>query len=278
MIRYFIAFMNNFLFLTSVLAHEAPKPWSGWQVDETITQNVLYLPIADEAVSAIAIDPLDEEVVDLLEINNPRIQPLSTIDSGYQNTYKGFSKVRLGLYKRLVKMLEFLPRNVGIAYFEGLRPLWKQKEYFDKKFKEILSKIPDPELAYRETTKHVSPFIDNIPTHATGAAIDITLFKINKDVKTMLNMGMFDTIYGHNPAQETFSENTTKEQRENRLILLNAAVKSDLVNYGFEWWHYSYGDKAWAYVKAKKAMYGLAVEQNDPILLINKASYLRSFQ
>ena len=46
---------------------------------------------------------------------------------------------------------------------------------------------------------------------------------------------MFDTIHGHNPQQETFSKNTTKQQRKNRLILLNSATKSGLVNY--EWWH-----------------------------------------
>jgi zinc D-Ala-D-Ala dipeptidase len=91
-------------------------------------------------------------------------------------------------------------------------------------------------------------------------------------------MGMFDTIYGHNPHQETFSENTTKEQRKNRLILLNAAAKSGLVNYGFEWWHYSYGDRAWAYVKKEKAIYGLACEKNDSILSIDKETYLKGFK
>lgn len=42
-------------------------------------------------------------------------------------------------------------------------------------------------------------------------------------------------------------------------MLLTAAAKADLVNYGFEWWYYSYGDRAWAYVMgANKAIYGLA--------------------
>lgn len=272
--KYLIIIIVNFLFMSLSFAQNAPIAWSVPQVGKEIADNVLYLPIADDRVKSVAIDALDEEVIDLLEINNPRIKPLSLIDAKYQNTYEGFSKIRLGVYKKLVQMLELLPQNVGIAYFEGFRPLWKQKEYFDKKFNEILAEVKDKELAYQETTKHVSPFIDNMPTHATGAAIDITLFEVKDNEEMLMDMGMFDTIYGPNPAQETFSENTTKQQKGNRLILLNAAIKSGLVNYGFEWWHYSYGDKVWAYVKKQKAIYGLVVDQNDPILLIDKDSYL----
>lgn len=278
MVKYISIIMINFLFPVLSFADEASTHWSFLQVDQVVSQNVLYFPISDSRVKSIAIDAIDEEIVDLLKINNPRIKPLSKIDSQYQNTYEGFSKIRLGVYKKLVKMLTFLPKDIGIAYFEGFRPLWKQKEYFDKKFKEILAGVKNKELAYQETTKHVSPFIDNIPTHATGAAIDITLFQRKDNEHFLINMGMFDTIYGNNPEQETFSENTTEQQRKNRLVLLNAAARSDLVNYGFEWWHYSYGDKVWAYVKKKNAIYGLALEKNDPILLIKKEAYLKSFE
>lgn len=228
-------------------------------------------------MKSIHIEAVDEELVDLLQVNDPRIKALSSI-SEYKNTYEGYSKVRLGVFHKLMEMLKVLPQDVGIAYFEGLRPLWKQKEYFDKKLKEILVEIKDKEMAYQETTKHVSPFIDNIPTHGTGAAIDITLFKFDETKCELMNMGMFDTIHGHNPQQETFSANTTQEQRENRLILLEAATKAGMLNYGFEWWHYSYGDKAWAYVEKKQsAIYDLAIAKDDPILSMDKKSYLESF-
>ncbi len=278
MMKYVVIMIVNLLVHNLSFANEAPRHWSVPQVDKIISENVLYLPIADSKVKSITLDEIDEEVVDLLKINNTRIRPLSVIDPQYKNTYEGFSKVRLGVYEKLVKMLELLPKNIGIAYFEGFRPLWKQKEYFDKKFKEILFEVKDKELAYQETTKHVSPFIDNIPTHGTGAAIDITLFEIKDEGEVLVDMGMFDTIYGHNPAQETFSENTTQQQRKNRMMLLNAAARSGLVNYGFEWWHYSYGDKAWAYVKKQKAIYGLAGDKNDPILSLDKATYLQHFE
>lgn len=257
----------------------APSAWSIPKVSELVTKNILYLPISDVSVKNIPIYGSQEELVDLLEINELRMKPLATFDLKYKNSYEGYSKVRLGVYEKLIVMLNLLPKNLGIAYFEGFRPLNKQKEYFDNKLKETLLSIKDKETAYYETSKLISPFIDNIPTHCTGAAIDITLFHILENGATeLIDMGKFDVIFGVNDQQETFSENTSQSQRLNRLILLEAATNAGLINYGYEWWHYSYGDKMWAYVTGKEsAIYGLAVDKNDPILFINKDSYLAGF-
>lgn len=259
---------------------KAPKAWNVPFVSKTISNEVLYLSIADRSVVDIPMVDSNEELIDLLLVNNTRIQPLSIIDTCYSSyTYPGYALVRLGVYRKLIAMLGILPKDVGIAFAEALRPIEVQKKYFDKKFQENLELLRDKEVAYQETCKSVSPFIDNIPTHATGAAIDMTLFRINLDGNLeLLNMGMFDTIHGHNDQQETFSENTTQEQRENRLLLLNAAIKVGLVNYGYEWWHFSYGDKMWAYVnKKKQAIYGLAVAKDNPIMSIKKEDYLRNY-
>lgn len=255
-----------------------PKSWETPQVPQAITNNVLYTSIADQAVKNITIQDSMEEMVDLQIISNPRIKQLAAFHPRYINTYKAFSKVRHGLYQKLLTMLETLPENIGIAYFEGFRPLAKQKEYFGNKLKETLITIQDKELAYQETAKLVSPFIDNIPVHCTGAAIDMTLFRMINNAYELIDMGQFDVIFGVNAQQETFSVNTNEEQRTNRLLLLQAATNAGLVNYGYEWWHYSFGDKAWAYVKGQKyAIYGLVVDKNDPILSINKDAYLKQF-
>lgn len=251
--------------------------WRFPLVGKVIYNNVLYMSIAHEMVNAIPIiDVTEVKLVDLLEVNNTRIKPIASFNYNYKKNYEGYSKIRSSLYKRLLKMLQFLPSNIGIAYFGGLRPIYKQKEYFDKKFIEIFNELNDKELAYKETSKHVSPFIDNIPAHCTGAAIDITLFSISDQHEQLMDMGKIGTLDGANNQQETFSRNISLKQRNNRLLLLSAATRSGLVNYGFEWWHYSYGDKAWAYVKGKNAaIYGLAVESHDPILFMDKKTYLK---
>lgn len=270
------------LMLTDAIAiaanKTAPQSWTTPTVPAIVSTNILYLPISNQAIKQIASEDIQEELVDLLKVNHPRMRPLSTFNARYENTYEGYSKVRYGLYQKLIAMLEKLPNDIGIAYFEGFRPLSKQKEYFDKKFKETLLSIPDKNLAYQETSKLISPFIDNIPTHCTGAAIDLTLFRVSHGKAELLDMGQFDVIFGVNTQQETFSNNTTPLQRANRLLLLKVATESGLVNYGWEWWHYSFGDRAWAYVKGEKyAKYGLAVDKEDPILRMDKQLYLDQF-
>jgi D-alanyl-D-alanine dipeptidase len=263
---------------SEVTANSAPISWVTPVVPENVITNILYLPISNQAIKNIHTQELQESLVDLLEIQNPRIIPLATFDSKYKKTYDGYSKVRNSLYQRLLSMLDNLPDDVGVAYFEGLRPLSVQKEYFDNKLKETLLTINDKELAYQETSKFVSPFIDNIPTHCTGAAIDITLFRMIAGIAVLIDMGAFGTISGVNTQQETFSNNTTEIQRANRLLLLVPATQAGFVNYGWEWWHYSFGDRAWAYVKGEKhAIYGLAVNKDDPILSMDKATYLKQF-
>ena len=173
-------------------------------------------------------------------------------------------------------MLDVLPDNIGIVFCEGFRTLSQQKAYFDSKFLEVLQMIPNGYEAYVETTKHVSPFIKNIPTHATGAAIDMRLFVQECGENVLLDLGKFDVIFGPNDQQETFSENTTLLQRYNRLMLLEAATKAGLANYGYEWWHYSYGDKMYAYVYGEPyAFYGLVTEEDHSILSMTVQDYIK---
>ncbi|TDG95647.1 M15 family metallopeptidase [Cardinium endosymbiont of Culicoides punctatus] len=259
---------------TTASAEEAKAPWSIPVVNSKISTNVLYLPIADDRVKTIPIQDCDEVLIDLLVVNHPRIKSTISFDKRPQKKHSGYAHVRLGVYKKLLAMLDFLPKNVGIAYFEAFRPLSKQKQYFDRKFREILSKVQNKEIAYQEASKYVSPFIDNIPPHVTGAAIDMMLFVINGQREELMDMGTCSIAKNQH---ETFSEKTSKKQRENRLILLHAAIQAGFINYGFEWWHYSYGDKAWAYVKQQEAaIYGLIAAPNE-IPSMDKDTYLKNF-
>jgi D-alanyl-D-alanine dipeptidase len=244
---------------------------------------IMFLPITNHQVKNLPIDECNDRLVDLNKMNHKRIVPMKAFDQVYDAKYQESGNIREGLYQKLLLLLEHLPNNIGIAFFEGYRPLWKQKKYFDKKFKELLqqSEDHDMEKVYAETSKLVSPFIDNIPVHCTGAAIDLTLFSIDNDgTKSLLDMGKFGVIFGSNDQTQTLSDNVTEVQRNNRAILLQATAKAGLVNYGYEWWHYSYGDRAWAYVERKeKAMYGLVPNQDANIHLpTSKEAYFETLE
>ena len=242
---------------------------------------ILHLPIASPEIKNIDIDECGEDLVDLKEVNHERIVPFAVFDKAYDAGHQDNGKVRIGLYKRLLLLLEHLPKNIGIAFAQGYRPLWKQKEYFDKKFRELVRQFDDGDLekAYMQASIFVSPYIDNIPVHCTGAAIDFTLFIfIDDGTKSLLDLGRHDITIGPNLQAQTLTDNITKEQRKNRILLLSAASKVGLVNYGYEWWHYSYGDRAWAYVeKKKKAIYGL-IDKNKINIPVSKEEYFKNFK
>lgn len=223
-----------------------------------------------------------------------RFKALSSFDQKYfEKSYEGNSKVRLGVFERLLKMLTRLPVHIGIAYFEGYRPLSKQKEYFDQKFIELFNhKLKQSqknffelneqefnyflETTYTLTTTHVSPFINNTPTHSTGAAIDIHLYDTNTN--ELLDIGKFDVIFGENTEQQAFASHLSIEKQKNRVMLFQAAAESGFAIYGNEWWHISYGDKVWAFVYNQPfAHYGYA-GSNEPIVNLTKTDYLESMK
>ena len=53
----------------------------------------------------------------------------------------------------------------------------------------------------------------------------------------------------------TFSKNLTEEQIKNRIFLFTVLTNAGFVNYAYEFWHYEYGTRYWAYYKNKEAAY-----------------------
>ena len=56
---------------------------------------------------------------------------------------------------------------------------------------------------------------------------------------------------------ETYSTKVSDEAMSNRVLLLEIMSGFDFVNYPREWWHFSFGDRLWAYLSKKPcALYG----------------------
>ncbi len=67
-----------------------------------------------------------------------------------------------------------------------------------------------------------------------------------------LIQGIFGVIWEENPSAPIFLENIMIQQKRNRLFLLKAATENGLINYPYEWWHFSDGDRYFEYWKEKK--------------------------
>ena len=50
-------------------------------------------------------------------------------------------------------------------------------------------------------------------------------------------------------------DSKAKEIRDNRRLLYNLMMEAGFGNLPSEWWHYEYGDKNWADIQGKSALY-----------------------
>jgi zinc D-Ala-D-Ala dipeptidase len=226
--------------------------------------------IAAPEIKSIAIADTGEPIIDVRKYSvarlgilpdSPEQIPFSApyYNSGLANA----SKMRSAIFARLVTMVTHLddlsqpfgyqPGQVAIKLFEGLRDLKTQEQLFNKKVQEILTQNISltQEEAEKEASKWVSPIKNNVPVHATGAAVDIRLWDTKN--QEFLDMGIFGVIWGANPGAPTFSESITDTQKKNRLYCLLAARRAGLVNYSYEFWHYSAGDRYAAYWQEQDA-------------------------
>ncbi|MFI5332972.1 MAG: M15 family metallopeptidase [Candidatus Babeliales bacterium] len=214
--------------------------------------------IVDPRVKTIPIIESNEPLVDVNASNHARISmlPNPTHPFASADCNSGFtasSKIRRSVFVKLqglVNQLDTLAPHFGyqagqihIKVFEGLRDLKTQEMLFTNKAHEIQQANPSmsEEEAFAETCKWVSPVRNNIPVHSTGAAVDIRLWDIKNN--QFIDMGPFGVIWGKNTTAPTFSADLTEEQINNRLLLLAAAAQAGLVNYTYEWWHFSHGDR-----------------------------------
>lgn len=215
--------------------------------------------IADSIIKSITIVENEEPLVDIISTHNKRLSmlpnaPVSTPYYGpeYNAGLPNASRIRVTVYHKLTHMINYLDElaplfgyqrgEISIKIFEGYRDLECQAFIFNYKLQKIMQ--DHPHLTYEEaeieTAKWVSPVKNNIPVHSTGASVDIRLW--NETTSEFVDLGPFG-VWEENKSAPIFSEDLTDTQKLNRLYLLMAATKAGLVNYTYEYWHFSYGDR-----------------------------------
>ena len=178
-----------------------------------------------------------------------------------------YTKLRKTVYEKLIQAQAILPKGLYFILYEGYRSIDLQKMLFDNRFKTIKNLNPDwsQDQIFIETTKLIAPVINqdntmNIPPHSTGGAIDIYL--IDERGKP-LDMGIHpkDWMNDDSTISLTASQLITAEAKNNREIMSKALISVGFVNYPTEYWHWSYGDRYWAYHKNQShAIYGSYLE------------------
>lgn len=215
--------------------------------------------ISDPKVLAIPVKDSNEPWVNLTMQDKIAYGPSPEIPDNKDYTY-----MRKTVYDKLKLAQSKLPKGLRFCLYEGYRSLTLQKMIFEKQHTNVKNRHPDwsSEHIFLETTKLVSPVLNpdqspNIPPHSTGAAIDVYLID---DHDQAVDMGIHPKEW-MNDADGVLSLTTSKQispdAQKNRQIMIDALKAVGFVNYPTEYWHWSYGDRYWAYVKHKPhALYG----------------------
>jgi D-alanyl-D-alanine dipeptidase len=164
----------------------------------------------------------------------------------------------------LLEAQKLLPNDLRFCLYEGYRSLSLQEKLFNDRYNIVKDRHPDwnHQQIFQETIRLVSPVINfdgsrNIPPHSTGAAIDVYLVD---QAGNIVDMGIkaadwMKDIDGS--ISQTNSSKISEQAKKHRAIMSHALQAVGFVNYPAEYWHWSYGDKYWAYhVGSKVALYG----------------------
>lgn len=163
--------------------------------------------------------------------------------------------VRESVLEMLKRAQSRLPWEYHIRVSTALRTLHMQSRMYWANFERIKREHPDwPLSAVRRTCNKyfAPPDYKAPPGHCTGGAVDIGLVDLaGRPLDMTSPYKNWDGAYTH-------VEGLTPEAHKNRKMLYDAMLAAGFSNCRDEWWHWSYGDSAWAVrIGASVACYGL---------------------
>jgi zinc D-Ala-D-Ala dipeptidase len=201
--------------------------------------------INDPAVLAVSARDCGEPLVPLTNI--PRLYLPAEVEGLPPREGPRVLKPRLvrsGVRDRLIALVEALPADLGLMVSTGYRSEGVQRRILSRHPTAAGTFVSDPDL--------FSP-------HLTGGAVDLALVDGDRRV---LDFGAPIGVFS--PAAYWRHEPLTAEQRRNRLLLAEALQAQGFVNYPYEWWHWSYGDRYWGYVTKQDAIYDRTAPAKQP--------------
>jgi D-alanyl-D-alanine dipeptidase len=218
---------------------------------------------------------IDEPLVEMHASENIIIEPFWTIEGDFEgDRYKAYMAehpeytdvyIRPELMRRVEKAAASLGPRYKMIVRAAHRPLEVQRRLLIDCMQDY--KNEHPEASDEEASEHARTFVDDPdnpdswPSHSVGA-IDIDLFDIEKS--ELVDFG--STTNDDNERSYLHYEGLTPEQKEKRMKLLSAMLAQGLASTAFEWWHYSYGDKTWAWFYwQKNSLYGPAEPDFDQL-------------
>ncbi|HEX6454761.1 MAG TPA: M15 family metallopeptidase [Trebonia sp.] len=174
-----------------------------------------------------------------------------TTREGVQKLSDNPFQLRTGALDRLVQAQASLPDGYQLQVKEAWRPIWVQEQLWEGTLSRLRDRRPDltDEELRTENARFTAP-PDSAPPHSTGGTVDLILLKAGEP--TDMGWGFNQPGVGSRTAYPVAGD-----ARRHRGILAYAMDSAGFINYPEEWWHWSYGDRYWAFQTfAEAALYG----------------------
>ncbi len=175
------------------------------------------------------------------------------VELGYANQFIA----RESVVKRLREASLSLPEGVYLSVKETYRPKSFQRFIYNRRLIKLFCSEKNVSLnshqIHETTAEYIAP--PSVAGHPTGGAVDVSL------VDRLGNEIDLGCQYDEDAASSagrcySFCDSLADDVVENRKILFKCMEQAGFINYPFEWWHWSYGDKYWAsLVEAPHASY-----------------------
>ena len=204
--------------------------------------------IDDARVLALDVGGSGEPFIDLSRIS---VVAVDQSRGDVQQLSGDVFHVGSGVAVRLARAQAGLADGYQLQLKEGWRPIWVQERLWQANLEHLRGcrpELSEDELR-QENARFVSP-PGAAPPHSTGGAVDVILLHRGEEA---------DMGWGFNqpgPGASTACP-VSAPARLNRDLLARVLDTAGFINYPPEWWHWSYGDRYWAFQTGRKqALYG----------------------
>lgn len=158
--------------------------------------------------------------------------------------------VRKSVVDKLCKaqnILRSVSPTLSLYVTYGYRSLEVQSKRFSNKLSEVATEglFDDPVNLYEKVHRFIA--VPTVAGHPTGGAVDITL----KNISTGKFINFGSSQYDYSTKDCYVFAPMNKTIRNNRILLRQVMIQAGFAPFDGEWWHFSYGDREWAYYYKK---------------------------
>ena len=163
--------------------------------------------------------------------------------------------VRESVYKKLCaadramkKRPEYQTCQLVVTY--GYRSLEIQTALWNQIYEQIKMEYPEENENEIREIVHTKIAYPEVAGHPTGGAVDVVIYDFEKEA--FLDFG---TEVGDLTTTDAYyqSDAVSETAKKHRADLREFMCKQGFAPYDGEWWHFSYGDREWAYYYQRRA-------------------------